>query len=48
MIILKLAKSNNYLNVNLMIKKGMLKRRNMATAAILNIVVDKSHIKVVK
>jgi len=38
----------NCLSVNMLIKKGMLKRRRMAKAAILNISRDKSFIKVIK
>ena len=44
----KIIKKRNYLNVNLLIKKGMLKRRAMAVHAILNISSDRSHIRVVK
>ena len=36
-LMFEMVKRKNYLNVNLLIKKGMLKRRKMAVAAILNI-----------
>lgn len=44
----KITKSKNYLNVNNMITKGMLKRRRLALAAILNICENQAIMKVVK
>ena len=48
MTMFEMAKKKNYLSVNLLIKKGMLKRRAMASSAVLNVTADKSHIKVIK
>ena len=48
MTMFKTIKKRNYLNINLLIKKGMLKRRAMASAAVLNVNIDKSHIKIIK
>ena len=41
-------KRKNNLAVNILITKGMLKRRRLSSAAILNITRDKSHVRVVK
>lgn len=45
---LKTLNGKNYLNVNMLIIKGMLKRRRMSGAVILNNSKDKSFIRVVK
>ncbi|MBR2069208.1 MAG: hypothetical protein IJ877_05535 [Candidatus Gastranaerophilales bacterium] len=48
MMMFKAVQKKNYLYVNMLITKGMVKRRRLANAAIMNIVADKSFIRVVK
>ncbi|MBQ8475945.1 hypothetical protein IJ531_02670 [bacterium] len=44
----KAVQKKNYFQVNMLIAKGMLKRRRLSNSAIVNVVADKSFIRVIK